>query len=1517
MKKVLAVLLSAVLMLSCVSLPAFAQEETVLFRADFSSVAEGEAPAKGTGDDQWSSYLTNADKKLYVRGEMDGDNSVLALGCEKDGQRGGPRTVRNVALTGLTTVHLSLRVKAEDTRLNVLLMSDEGGSAYTTTLWAGTTDGWATVEIAIDLEKKTAQQTVNGKEGETVKLHNINDFSTTNFRFTPTPEPGQCVYIDDILITTPDTPTVVGGSIPKTGTTPPRALDVPQDATVFVKTDFSESAPDILMKKTGIFSSQTSYTATYDNAGNIVMRYYADDGLEHGPRVAQDIPYAVDTFCVDYAVKPSVSRATLELMYDDGKSKGNIAPVSASISGVSATEWNYVHAEFDVKAGKVTGTINGTAFAPVEFEPVTDLASMTVRISAKLAANDAMYYDNIAVYTLEKIAFDGPLRANYGVDWSYVHPSAPLSEQSYVNNVKAAHPRLLVRDWDAQREKINTSYEAKMMYQSIKTFADSCLTSDVPEYKQGATGNALAVGREGKKRIMCLAYVYNIERDKRYLDDAYNEMLLMGEWQDWSAISAYLATGEIMLGFACAVDWLYDGLTQQQRDTIYKILEEKALTVLVHHFEKPEESPFYNEFNWNSVCTSGALGVALAYADEHPEICEYIIENALDYLELIPASYTADGGYAEGNMYWSLGTAHMVYAIDMLENAFAEGFVLDSKYNFGDLECFKNTGDFPIYFNGGIGRFNYGDATVGFNDPGVLYWLADRYNKPEYAAYRTRQQKQTAWGAPSHYTLHGLIAYNPAQEAADATTLPLDKFFKGEGEGFNGISMRSSWENDVALYAAMQGGYNGITHAHLSLGTYVIDYHGQRFVEQLGEHNYNVTGTKDTIYYKRAEGNNCLVMNINGEKDQNRTTAPLIGSGASENTAFGILDMTSVNDDYVSAYRGMMLTDNRSRVLVQDEVTAKAPSEFYWFANTDASVKIAPDGRSAILEMGGERMLARMVKAPTDARFSVMERISVAEGVQNTVSSGGKLAIHMQNVEKLELCVEYVGLKDGEGIPAPGTYVPMAQWRAEGTGKTTVQLAGTDVVLKLGTPNAIAKGEKTFVDPANTEVVPFTENGRTLVPVRFISESFGAKVGWEEATQTVSVNYDDKQIKLVIGSNEMLVNGQSVLLDTPANTYNARTLIPLRALVEALGKSVHWDDRGLILISDESKNYDAQTIDRFITELNLRLFADGREIAFFEADRGVYAFDIAPGAPLPQISASTVGAESITVTQANVLGESAVVSVDGRSYTFKMQPDVFAGIKGSKDAGVLDGLQIQMVAMEKPNYNTFIYVESLSDSTGFATYPERGTVDGVINELVENRWAVNGEGWLQFDFGSVKNLHSMAFAGVTQTERAYKFDVLVSTDGVTWTTVHTGGAPTTKEKMSILPLGDTAARYVKLIGHGNQLNTWNTWAEVRFYESAAQQAEDVYYWPAYFADSSISGTAGETKQLILKGVDAAGDTFALGADAVIVYEMYNSSIASVDAEGNVTFRMSGSTTLSVTVTQDGYTKHISVTVTCE
>ena len=132
------------------------------------------------------------------------------------------------------------------------------------------------------------------------------------------------------------------------------------------------------------------------------------------------------------------------------------------------------------------------------------------------------------------------------------------------------------------------------------------------------------------------------------------------------------------------------------------------------------------------------------------------------------------------------------------------------------------------------------------------------------------------------------------------------------------------------------------------------------------------------------------------------------------------------------------------------------------------------------------------------------------------------------------------------------------------------------VVLLVDAPNAYANKQLTKVDADNDAVVPTVINDRTLVPLRFISESFGAQVGWDEATQTATVVLDGKTVNTVIGSNALTVDGQSVPLDVPAQVINDRTMLPLRAMAESLGKTVFWDDRGLIILTDAATKIDSE-----------------------------------------------------------------------------------------------------------------------------------------------------------------------------------------------------------------------------------------------------------------------------------------------------------------------------------------------------
>ncbi len=92
------------------------------------------------------------------------------------------------------------------------------------------------------------------------------------------------------------------------------------------------------------------------------------------------------------------------------------------------------------------------------------------------------------------------------------------------------------------------------------------------------------------------------------------------------------------------------------------------------------------------------------------------------------------------------------------------------------------------------------------------------------------------------------------------------------------------------------------------------------------------------------------------------------------------------------------------------------------------------------------------------------------------------------------------------------------------------------------------------------EVPPIIENGRTLVPMRAIFEAMGATVTWNDTTDTVTATKGSTTVILPIGSTTPTVNNEVYKLAVPAKIINNRTLAPLRFVGEALGGNVGWDE---------------------------------------------------------------------------------------------------------------------------------------------------------------------------------------------------------------------------------------------------------------------------------------------------------------------------------------------------------------------
>ena len=96
--------------------------------------------------------------------------------------------------------------------------------------------------------------------------------------------------------------------------------------------------------------------------------------------------------------------------------------------------------------------------------------------------------------------------------------------------------------------------------------------------------------------------------------------------------------------------------------------------------------------------------------------------------------------------------------------------------------------------------------------------------------------------------------------------------------------------------------------------------------------------------------------------------------------------------------------------------------------------------------------------------------------------------------------------------------------------------------------------------PIDFDQPPIIKDDRTLVPLRAIFEALGAAVSWDDATQTVTAVRGDKTVSLTIGSQTLYVGQSAVTLDVPAQLVNDRTLVPVRAISAAFDYQVDWDD---------------------------------------------------------------------------------------------------------------------------------------------------------------------------------------------------------------------------------------------------------------------------------------------------------------------------------------------------------------------
>ncbi len=118
--------------------------------------------------------------------------------------------------------------------------------------------------------------------------------------------------------------------------------------------------------------------------------------------------------------------------------------------------------------------------------------------------------------------------------------------------------------------------------------------------------------------------------------------------------------------------------------------------------------------------------------------------------------------------------------------------------------------------------------------------------------------------------------------------------------------------------------------------------------------------------------------------------------------------------------------------------------------------------------------------------------------------------------------------------------------------------ADITIMLQIGNPNMTVNGAEKAIDEQGT--APVLINDRTLLPVRAVVEEMGGSVEWVEDTQTVILAYGSDTITLQIDNPTAYLNDEAKTLDTAPMIIGDRTMMPIRFIAESFGFNVGWDD---------------------------------------------------------------------------------------------------------------------------------------------------------------------------------------------------------------------------------------------------------------------------------------------------------------------------------------------------------------------
>lgn len=623
-----------------------------------------------------------------------------------------------------------------------------------------------------------------------------------------------------------------------------------------------------------------------------------------------------------------------------------------------------------------------------------------------------------------------------------------VSAADILANLRPQHPRLqfLASDFERTKSFARSDSLTGLAFQSLQRRAEILLAKDPPVYAldQSQQLRLLQVSRYVLERISVLSAMHRMTGDARYRLGAQAVMRAVVQFENWHP-SHFLDVAEMTHAMALGYDWLHDSLSTGLRDSVREAIAQKGLRPGMEVYRgKADKWWVTSTSNWNQVCNAGLALGALAIAEDSADLSRRVMDSAmLSIRSSMGKSYAPDGGFPEGLGYWEYGTNYAVYLLCALQNALGSTFGLLESPGFSQTPTYRLQMVGPTKL-----RFDYSDASTTDNFVGSMFWFAKTFGQPFYA-----RKERTNPGTPD---IFALLWYDPELAArADTTALPLAVRY----QNLDVAVFRSSWTDPDAWYVGFKGGDNRATHAHLDLGSFVLDQGGVRWAADLGSDNYLVPGylvntdKQDgahwTMYRTRTESHNTLTLSATTQfplafaNQSINAKAHLVAGDAGDNP-WAVADLTEAyaaipgEPRQLDAVRRGVRLWSGEQFLVQDEIKPHDSVEVVWNLVTEATPTLAGD--MATLTRKGKSMMVQIL-SPSGARFDTVTchppdprtQAEKDSGVlaQNPNNGYSKLVVRLPRTsDSVRLAVRFHPAGTTPDAPA---IVPLGQWKTETT----------------------------------------------------------------------------------------------------------------------------------------------------------------------------------------------------------------------------------------------------------------------------------------------------------------------------------------------------------------------------------------------------------------------------------------------------------------------------------------------------